>query len=176
MWPSKITTLLNSPLIKIKGTDLISFRQIVKVIVPLPVPKNGKTEKKALANLRTEYSWTEFKQFYIDYLTTFVVHYNRWIHQHQTRRNFIDPKIGRIPSNVCVSHIDFIHKIPVEYKENGNTMWADGQKVAFTIRPFKKADPISVMTQSTIGLLQSNTCGNTWHSESSISRKNIGKN
>ena len=55
------------------------------------------------------------------------VNYNAWIHQHQTRRDFVDKRTGRIPPDSIYCHFDFIHNIDV------SVHWGDSEKVAYMV-------------------------------------------
>ena len=76
--------------------------------------KNNKT-RNCTATVHEQYKWIDLKQIYIDELKEYMIHYNTWIHQHQTRRDFIDKITGRIPTDTLVCHYDFINAIPVQY-------------------------------------------------------------
>ena len=101
----KVERLLRSQLIKIPDEDDIGFKQIR----PMERMVKGK-KQKCHANVYVTMAWSEFIVFYIDYLNKFMVHYNSWIFQHQTRRDFVDLKFGRIPIDSIYCHLS----IPIQ--------------------------------------------------------------
>ena len=55
------------------------------------------------------------------------------MHQHQTRRHFVDKQNGSIPNSAIYCHFDFIHNIDVQYSTNSTNMWGDHESVSFMI-------------------------------------------
>ena len=104
---TKIQRLFDSKLININPNCIIGFKQIVMVPKTLT---NGKN-RNCHATINCDYAWQDLKQIYIKQLTDFMIHHNCWLHQHQTRRDFVDKDTGKIPRD-SVYATDFINNIP----------------------------------------------------------------
>ena len=123
----KIQQLFTSNKITIDDYIEIGFKQMINVPV---TTKKGKT-RNCHATIYEHYKWSDLKQIYFDELEQFMIHYNCWIHQHQTRRDFIDKTTGRIPNDTLVCHFDFINAIPIQYASMNSGNWGDQQKCSY---------------------------------------------
>ena len=126
---TKIQHLFDSKLININPNCTIGFKQIV--IVPKALT-NGKS-RNCHATIHDEYTWRDLKKIYVNQLRDFMVHHNCWLHQHQTRRDFVDKTTGKIPSDSVYCHFDFINNIPVQYSTMELGAWGDGETVSYMV-------------------------------------------
>ena len=106
----------------INSNAKISFKQMIN----LQGKKDGKNYTYH-AEVHEQCEWTDFKSIFVDELSEYRLHYNNWIHRHQTRRDFVDLQTGRIPTHTVVCHFDFIHNIDV------SVQWSDREKVAYMV-------------------------------------------
>ena len=113
----KVLRLLNSSCITLQSTDTMGFKRIIKLE---HVHKNR--TRKAHANMYEQCSWKSFKDLFITEFIEYTKHHNAWIHQHQTRRDFVLKKFGTLPKDACYCHFDFIHNVAVHYSTVSNGM------------------------------------------------------
>ena len=106
---TNINQLFEAQLINIRDTEKIGFKQTINLQAE---SKKGK-KYNYHANIYEEYEWQHFKSIYIEQLREFMIHYNTWIPQHQTRRDFVNLDAGRIPNAAIYCHFDFIQSIHV---------------------------------------------------------------
>ena len=74
-------------------------------------------------------------------------HHDIWMHQHQTRRDFVHEQNGSMPKNAAHCYFDFIHDIDVRYSTNSNNMWGDHENVSFTVSNDRYRDENECITE-----------------------------